>query len=69
MIQRPLPAGNTLSVIIAMLCITVLAVFGLVEGINGALFVTAIAALAGLGGYQVKKQADVENGKGKKPPS
>lgn len=54
---QPKPAGNTLCVIIAELGIIVLGVFALVEGLNGAIFVTSIATLAGLGGYHINKQS------------
>lgn len=43
-------------VIIAILCITVLEVFALVYGVDGALFGIGIAAISGLGGYQIHKQ-------------
>uniref|UniRef100_A0A6H1ZUG6 Uncharacterized protein n=1 Tax=viral metagenome TaxID=1070528 RepID=A0A6H1ZUG6_9ZZZZ len=40
--------------IVAMVCITTLEVVALCKGINGAVFGIVIAALAGLGGYEVK---------------
>ena len=40
--------------IVAMLCITALEVVALLKGINGAVFGVVIAALAGLGGYQIR---------------
>jgi len=40
--------------IISILCITTLETIALLNGINGALFSIAIAAISGLGGYQVK---------------
>jgi len=39
--------------IIAMICITALEVVAMVFGIDGAAFGVAIAAVAGLGGYEV----------------
>lgn len=54
MIQK-LPTVTPLVLIIAILCITVLGVFALVEGLNGGIFVTTIAAIAGLGGYAIKR--------------
>ncbi len=40
--------------IVAMICIASLEVLALVKGIDGALFGIVVAALAGLGGYEVK---------------
>lgn len=40
--------------ILAMICITSLEVVALLQGTNGAIFGIVIAALAGLGGYQLK---------------
>lgn len=45
-------------IIIAMLCITILEVTALVQGVDGAIFGVAIAAIAGLGGYELKSQRD-----------
>ncbi len=39
-------------VIVAMVCITILEVIALLKGIDGALFSTVIAVLAGLAGYK-----------------
>lgn len=40
--------------IVAMLCIAGLEIVALTQGINGAAFGITIAALAGLGGYEMK---------------
>lgn len=45
--------------IIAMLCIAGLESLAMVKGINGALFGIVIAALAGLGGYEIKVVRDI----------
>jgi len=39
---------------VAMICIAGLEGLALVKGINGAVFGIVIAALAGLGGYEIK---------------
>lgn len=39
--------------VIAMICITALEVVAILKGIDGAVFGIAIAAIAGLGGYEV----------------
>ena len=43
---------------VAMGCITLLEVVALCQGINGAVFGIVIAALAGLGGYEIKTLKD-----------
>ena len=48
--------------IIAILCITGLEVVALTQGIDGAIFGIAIAAIAGLGGYEVKVWRDKRKG-------
>lgn len=40
--------------IVAMVCIAALEVVALIKGVNGAVFGIVIAALAGLGGYEIK---------------
>ena len=40
--------------IVAIVCIAALEVIALLQGINGAVFGIVIAALAGLGGYEIK---------------
>lgn len=59
MSQQPRPKSplSALCVIFAEVGITVLGVFALVEGVDGAVFVSVIVALAGLGGYQVKRSS------------
>jgi len=48
--------------IVAMVCIAGLEAFAMVKGVNGATFGLVIAALAGLGGYQVKVIRDKMKG-------
>lgn len=50
------------TVIIAILCITALEVVALTQGIDGAIFGVAIAAIAGLGGYEIKAVIDKAKG-------
>lgn len=52
---KPKSPLGALCAIIAEIGIVVLGVFALVEGLNGAIFITTIVALAGLGGYHLKK--------------
>lgn len=40
--------------IVAIIALLILACFALYLGINGAVFITASAAIAGLGGYELK---------------
>jgi len=50
--------------IVAIVCIAGLEVFALSQGINGALIGIAIAAIAGLGGYEAKILRDkIKGGK------
>ncbi len=44
--------------IIAMVCITGLEAFAINQGVDGAVFGIVIAALAGLGGYEIKVWRD-----------
>ena len=53
----------TYEVIGAMVCITILEVYALSEGINGVLLTTVIGALAGLAGYQIRIAVDYKRGK------
>jgi len=46
------------TIIVAILCITILEAIALATGIDGAIFGVAIAAIAGLGGYEIKSQRD-----------
>lgn len=48
--------------VIAMLCITGLEIVALANGIDGAVFGLVIAALAGLGGYEIKALKDRKKG-------
>lgn len=48
--------------IVAMICITGLEALALVKGVNGAVFGIVIAALAGLGGYELKILRDKMKG-------
>jgi len=49
----------------AMLCITGLEALAITQGVDGAVFGIVIAALAGLGGYEIKSIRDRSKG-GKK---
>lgn len=48
--------------IMAMLCISGLEAFAISQGIDGAVFGIVIAALAGLGGYELKIIKDRKKG-------
>ncbi|MBA7573638.1 hypothetical protein ES708_15436 [subsurface metagenome] len=48
--------------IVVMLCIAGLEALALVRGIDGALFGIVVAALAGLGGYEIKVFRDKAKG-------
>jgi len=48
--------------LVAMGCITLLEIVALYQGINGAVFGIVIAALAGLGGYEIKALKDKAKG-------
>jgi len=48
--------------IVAMGCITALEVVALCKGVDGAVFGIVIAALAGLGGYEIKVLKDKRKG-------
>jgi len=43
---------------IAMLCITMIEICALFKGLDGQLFLTSLAAIAGLGGYSIGKVAN-----------
>ena len=49
---------NTIKVVVAMICITALEMVAMSQGINGVMLSLTIAALAGLGGYEVKNVKD-----------
>ena len=46
------------TIIVAILCITILEAIALTQHIDGAIFGIAIAAISGLGGYEIKSQRD-----------
>ena len=48
--------------IIAMVCIVALEIVALVKGLDGAMFGVVIAAVAGLGGYEIKVLRDKTKG-------
>ncbi len=48
--------------IVAMVCIAGLEALAMVKGINGAVFGIVVAALAGLGGYELKVLKDKMKG-------
>jgi len=48
--------------IIAMLCITGLIAFALNKGVDGALFMSGLAIIGGLGGYEIKVIKDKKKG-------
>lgn len=52
--SNPKSPLSELCAIIAELGIVILGVFALVEGLDGAIFVTSIVALSGLGGYHIR---------------
>lgn len=54
--------GTLITSIVAMLCITALAAIGMANGINGALFMSAIGIIGGLGGYAVGVKRRKGNG-------
>lgn len=50
--------------IVAMVCIAGLEALAIVKGINGAVLGIVIAAIAGLGGYEIKVLRDRKKGGG-----
>lgn len=48
--------------IVAMICIAGLEALALVQGVDGTVFALVIAALAGLGGYELKILRDKRKG-------
>ena len=53
---------NTLkcvTIVFAEFAIMVLGVVALYKGVDGAIFVTCVAAISGLGGYAIKKSGDM----------
>ena len=51
-----------LAPIVAMVCIAGLEAFAISQGINGAILSLAVAAIAGLGGYELKVLRDRTKG-------
>jgi len=41
--------------VVAIICITVLSVAAIICGFNGAFLAAALAAISGLGGYEIRK--------------
>jgi len=54
-----------LTIIFAEFAIMILGIVALYQGIDGAIFVTCVATIAGLGGYTIKKAGDNKLGKDK----
>ena len=54
--------------IIAILCITILEIVAITQGINGVALAAACTIIAGLGGWTAKKVKDTKSEK-RKPPS
>ena len=52
-----------ITVVFAEFAIMVLGIVALEYGIDGAIFVTVVATIAGLGGYSLKKTGDTTDGK------
>ena len=46
----------------AIVCITGLVAFALYKGIDGAIFMSALAIIGGLGGYEIKVLMDKKKG-------
>lgn len=59
--------GTFITTVVAMLCITALAAIGMANGIDGALYWTALSIIGGLGGYSVGVKR--RKGNGDKPQS
>ena len=52
-----------LTTLFAIVSITTLAAIGLCYGLDGAMFATALATIAGLGGYAARVNSQGKNGK------
>ena len=52
-----------LTIVFAEFAIMVLGIVALQNGVDGAIFVSTVATIAGLGGYTIKKSTDIDNGK------
>ena len=48
--------------IVAIACITIIEIVALLKGINGVLFSLVIAAISGLGGYQIRALVNHKRG-------
>lgn len=46
-----------ITTILAIICVTALAIVGIANGLNGALLVGSSTIIAGLGGYAIKRKA------------
>ncbi|MBA7571906.1 hypothetical protein ES708_13676 [subsurface metagenome] len=53
--------------LIAICCITALAIIALANGIDGAVLASAFALIGGIAGYSGKKVREAKKGKGDKP--
>ncbi len=49
---------NALTPLVAIIAVSLVVVYALSKGIDGAVLMSGIAIIAGLGGYQVKKIKD-----------
>ena len=45
---------QTILIVVALICITVIQLFALSQGINGTLLITVVGVLCGLVGYNIK---------------
>lgn len=45
---------STIKAVAAMFCITILEAIALLNGVNGLMLISAIGALAGVAGYEIK---------------
>jgi hypothetical protein len=52
-----------LTIVFAEFAIMILGVVALYQGVDGAIFVTCVAAISGLGGYTIRKSSEIKNGK------
>lgn len=53
------------TIVFAEFAIMILGVVALYHGVDGAIFVTCVASISGLGGYTIKKASEETNGKAK----
>lgn len=47
-----------IATILAIICVTALAIIGTANGLNGALLVGSSTIIAGLGGYAIKRKVE-----------